>query len=1318
MAKDLKVRGITIRFSADLSELIKGFQNIRSAATATTKKLNDVNKLLKLDPSNTTLLNQKWKYLGDAVKQTRDKIKLAKETLERLKKQPVQNVTDQMEALERQIIEDEAQLKKLEKQFNTFSVVGQKIENAGRKMQDFGSKIRSIGISINTNISMPLYRAMYRMVDMAKEAETSFTKVYTIAEEMAEDNALAYDRLKYVVRDASDETGVAITDFNEALYQTISASVDTADAVDYTTNAIKLARGGFTTTEKAVDIMTTIMNAYGMETSRTTEVMDRLIATQNFGKTTVDALALSLGRTIPSAQQAGVNLDNVATGMAVLTKNGIQTRIAATALRAFYDEINKTGSTSDKALRAMTGMNFKQLIESGRSVTEILSLLSQSAEEAGGSLSDMFGNVRSRMAVASIMADQGKEYNRILGRMVDSSGAAQRAFEKMNATPAIRMQIAMNKLKNTAIEMGADFLPLVTDIVDKIGELAKIYQKLSPKQKKFIQYMIMTGIAIGPVLQGTGNLIIGMGHLTEGFGKLIGQAKQIPGTLGKVGSGLKSLLGPISSVGAALGPGLALVGVSAAIGGILALIVNETGVLEGLSSKTADLRDNEDKLASSLKDVHNAASDFNTTLADNVGVAESSAQVADDLTSRLIELSNKESKTIDDTKEMKAIVGQLNYMFPELGLSINTTTSELSMTTNELKSFVDAANESAKAAAFSNVLEDCYEDIYKAQKGVVEAENEYNKIVTDKEAAKRELSALEEAHKDVAKTAEELTKAVNDGTLAYEDYDAKMEQLNSGYVEINGELVDYASKQQELVTLISEYSEAEEEANGKIGDAKNVVKGLENELAGLEETYKGAGDAASGANKEFYGTLTQENIQRVNEATNALADVRKEFEAGKATAEEVAAAERALIEAYGADANTAIMTWESMTDEQRTYVQAFVENVTNLQGELQKGVQNSMQLFEEFNGGTEITFQNILDNLDSQIKGVQTWEENMNRLMQAGVNEDLIQTLMAAGPSSAEAVQAIVDAISQGGDAGEQALDDLNSRWSVKISTMDMGNDAGQTLMNNVATSIGEADPEIKSLFNESGASTWTEFTNGMQESMASLSETMTEYGSDIVQGVAEGISTDDAATNAVEDMADDVEDEFTSDLGIHSPSTVMAKKGEGIPQGVAQGIRRGIPNVTAAISSLASAINLAGRLSGQIAQAQQIGAMIGAGLAQGMNSQRAAVSAAATAMAAEAERAARAKLAINSPSKVFEEIGLGTAEGFNKGVVEGFNAIRDVTSNAVNAMVPTIPQTSGSTNNINVTVNAAEGQNPREIAEYTIDVMMRKMRTNGAVWA
>ncbi|MDK0563166.1 phage tail tape measure protein [Clostridium perfringens] len=97
------------------------------------------------------------------------------------------------------------------------------------------------------------------------------------------------------IKNLSNETGVSTNELNEALYNAISASVDTADAMEFVGDATKLAKAGFADISSTIDVLTTIMNSYGLEASEVTRISDVLIQSQNLGKLTVEQLSSSMG---------------------------------------------------------------------------------------------------------------------------------------------------------------------------------------------------------------------------------------------------------------------------------------------------------------------------------------------------------------------------------------------------------------------------------------------------------------------------------------------------------------------------------------------------------------------------------------------------------------------------------------------------------------------------------------------------------------------------------------------------------------------------------------------------------------------------------------------------------------------------------------------------------------------------------------------------------------------------------------------------------------------------------------------------------------
>ena len=115
-----RIKGITVEIGGDTTKLQNALKGVNSSIKTTQAELKDVEKLLKLDPGNTELLAQKHRLLGDAVKETKEKLATLKTAAEQANEALAKGEISQSQydALQREIIETEQQLKALEKQAN------------------------------------------------------------------------------------------------------------------------------------------------------------------------------------------------------------------------------------------------------------------------------------------------------------------------------------------------------------------------------------------------------------------------------------------------------------------------------------------------------------------------------------------------------------------------------------------------------------------------------------------------------------------------------------------------------------------------------------------------------------------------------------------------------------------------------------------------------------------------------------------------------------------------------------------------------------------------------------------------------------------------------------------------------------------------------------------------------------------------------------------------------------------------------------------------------------------------------------------------
>lgn len=136
-----RIAGITIELGADTKEFVKGLKAVDGELKKTQSNLKDINKLLKLDPGNTELLAQKQKNLKNAIAETEIRLKQLEKAQE-----GVAQGSDDWDKLQREIIETEQNLERLEGEMQDFGSVGaQQVAVFGQSLQNAGEKIEGVG---------------------------------------------------------------------------------------------------------------------------------------------------------------------------------------------------------------------------------------------------------------------------------------------------------------------------------------------------------------------------------------------------------------------------------------------------------------------------------------------------------------------------------------------------------------------------------------------------------------------------------------------------------------------------------------------------------------------------------------------------------------------------------------------------------------------------------------------------------------------------------------------------------------------------------------------------------------------------------------------------------------------------------------------------------------------------------------------------------------------------------------------------------------------------------------------------------------------
>ena len=153
-----RIKGITVEIGGDTTGLDKALKNVNSTIKNTQSQLKDINKLLKLDPANTELLSQKQAVLKEKIGATKEKLDALKTAQEQAKQQLESGDLgkDKYDALQREIVETEQELKNLIREAADANETLNKIDAVGRKFEEVGGKMTAVGKGLTTHVTLPL----------------------------------------------------------------------------------------------------------------------------------------------------------------------------------------------------------------------------------------------------------------------------------------------------------------------------------------------------------------------------------------------------------------------------------------------------------------------------------------------------------------------------------------------------------------------------------------------------------------------------------------------------------------------------------------------------------------------------------------------------------------------------------------------------------------------------------------------------------------------------------------------------------------------------------------------------------------------------------------------------------------------------------------------------------------------------------------------------------------------------------------------------------------------------------------------------------
>ena len=363
----------------------------------------------------------------------------------------------------------------------------------------------------------------------AMRAFAAFEKQMAEVSTMLDKPSQHMKQFSSAVQGMSMRFGESTETLAKGLYQILSATIDASQALHVLNASAKAAIAGLSDTTTAADLITTVLNSYNMSAGEATRVSDILFATIKRGKTTFAELAQFLGKLTAVSAEVGVAFEEVTATIALLTRNGVQTEVAVTAIRQALASLLKPAKQSADEFERIFGMAMSpEAIEQMGGLPGFLKKLS---ERSGKEIAKMFPNVRALMGVLPA-ASNNAELQKDVKAMQQSAGATEEAYNKMANT----LSFQLNRLRKSFIvflqTLGEAFMPELKDGIEGFNSMAASVIAWVKTQKPVI--MMIGKLVLGFIGLSAASFVVAkaVGVLSVAMTALLGISKAVLFTFG------------------------------------------------------------------------------------------------------------------------------------------------------------------------------------------------------------------------------------------------------------------------------------------------------------------------------------------------------------------------------------------------------------------------------------------------------------------------------------------------------------------------------------------------------------------------------------------------------------------------------------------------------------------------------------------------------------------------------------------------------------------------------------------------------------------
>ena len=587
MASGTPLGQMYIELGLDVSKFNPTLNGAKNAVKYFQNNVRSLDSTLKGNEKNASLLQAKYKTLGQAIDSQRKVLDEMKKSFDKLDPgtanfdkaaADIQRENAKLVAMENQLRGVEKALKdvgrenswagKMDKLGDTFKRGGEKLRAMGDAMKPV-STVLTAGFALSTKKAIDFESQMNTTKSLLADTIPTADELNNTTQKLGESS-----------KGWAKQYGISTSSINEGMQEIIKKGFDANQTIAAMPAILDAAKASGDDFNVVMNASTNILRQFGLEAKDTNRVTDSLTYVANKTSAGFSDMGLAMEYIGPVAHSLGMSIEETSAAIGLLSDNGIAGEKAGTALRGALSKLLKPSKSNATAMKEL-GFTVEEFQSGALKLPDIIDRIKESTKgwtdaEKSSAIARAFG-VEAQTGMNALINQGGDALRNLTKETENARGYTKKLADGLSKSSKNGVERFRSSLEVLQINIGQKLLPLLTPLLEKVNEFIEWLDKAPESTQKLV--LGFGGfLALGyPLLNMLGNASTGLGYLFKGGSKVadlfskglsLGKAgkeaaelgTQVAETAGKTGLLKTALAGLTSPVGLLVGGTVLLAG--------------------------------------------------------------------------------------------------------------------------------------------------------------------------------------------------------------------------------------------------------------------------------------------------------------------------------------------------------------------------------------------------------------------------------------------------------------------------------------------------------------------------------------------------------------------------------------------------------------------------------------------------------------------------------------------------------------------------------------------------------------------------------------